>query len=86
MTPVPARVIAFVLGAGFLDVNDYLELHENMGGTKFTDVQELNYSLREVELRMWMLLYSCTGVAKQQGHQMANCIMANTHRRGDSSA
>ena len=45
MTPVPARVIAFVLGAGFLDVNDYLELHENMGGTKFPDVQELNYFL-----------------------------------------
>ena len=49
-------------------MNDYLELHVNVGGTKFTDVQELNYSLREVELRMWMLLYSCTGVAKQQGH------------------
>ena len=31
--------------AGFLDVNDYLELHVNMGGTKFTDVQELNYRL-----------------------------------------
>ena len=26
-------------------MNDYLELHENMGGTKFPDVQELNYFL-----------------------------------------